>query len=264
MAVTRDGLEGWTVSFDGITRKVVLPLVLSGDGGAVLVVAGKELHALDTADGSTRWSHRVGRSIEIQPVIVGGRVLLPVPGTNNVRRLDLTDGTEIKPDGVLPGVPDGPLCPVGDSGEIFVFPDVSGFVHKVGGEGWKFPDTDEGLPVHGVQVIGDRIWVSLRGGKAHMLDLFSGDELWEWKQDLQDGQEEYGELGPVVLSDGTLYLGTSKGFGLALDADEGDELWHLKLPKLEEKVPSVKGTPCMAQGHLFFGCADGRVFVTVP
>ena len=153
----------------------------------------------------------------------------------------------------------------------------------------------------------DVVYVAGREGEVKALNFADGEEVWS--VDLRKSADGFfSSKAPALLSGGVsqaygkLYIGTEHGEVIALDINDGSELWRVKVPgeviapvgtgegllfvntasgllialhpdngeerwKFEQEVPplTLRGvsTPIVANGGVIFGSADGKLNVVI-
>ncbi|WP_227355345.1 outer membrane protein assembly factor BamB family protein [Haladaptatus salinisoli] len=98
-------------------------------------------------------------------------------------------------------------------------------------------------------VVGDTVYVS--GADVFALSTADGSERWRFEVD-------GAETSPITVADGTLFFKTSdvngQGTCWAVDAETGDERWHVGVPSGKEgSTPSAENVPpAVADGVAYF------------
>lgn len=200
-ADVQSGATRWRTAIGGhFTRALAVAdgVVFAGDDEGTLT-------ALDGADGHVIWSRQLGDGALSSTAVSGGVVFaatgLDHGGADHVlHAVDRETGTDVW----TFEAPTGATLYVGGvhAGVVYAV-SLDGFVYAIadGEERWRF---DTGAAIGSVATIsGDLIYVSSSQGRIYALDLASGASRWDVPVD--------GDPGPVVVSDGRLYVGTTLG-----------------------------------------------------
>ena len=160
---------------------------------------------------------------------------------------------------------------------------------------WDYPRDGYLHPFVGGAVVADgKVFLADSGGMVYALDAATGDYLWEFSTEDEDGDREKiwstpavseGTLyvvsfnkmvyaidtadgkkkweflteGPItaepLVVDGTVYIGSHDRYLYALDADSGKEEWKFRGGNW------FWAKPVLYEGKIYAGCLDGWVYV---
>lgn len=216
------GEKRWAFKTDNYVRS----LPTTADGTVYAGSTDRTVYAVDADAGEERWSFETGGPVKSSPTVVGGTVFV---GSNdgNLYALDRTGieqwhhGTEAPFQRHSPVVVDGTAY-VRDGGLCAVDAD-DGTVQ------WRnrLPDTGLSSPT----VAGGTI--ALGRSSFYTFDT-TGDQNWR--------VDPIGKVrSAATATDGTLFVGTDRGYLYALDADTGDERWRHDTDGAVRSSPTVAG-----------------------
>lgn len=275
------GTVEWSAQTDGLVRSS--PAV---DDEAVYVGSNEgTLYAFDRADGTELWTFDTGGTVQWAPALADGTLYLG-NFDRTVFAVDAADGSErwrAQPGGRFvtgdPAVGDGAVF-AGANGVV------KAFETSDGSERWGHTFGEESRVQSTPAVAGERVFVFVRDS-LYTFDTATGEELWSVRTgqsnsapavrdgvvyasavdrqaeeahvsalDAAEGTELWrtplSESRRVVVGDGAVYGVHYGASAVALDAENGDELWHAG-----DAVAST--TPALADEYLFVGTETGQV-----
>ncbi|WP_135364159.1 outer membrane protein assembly factor BamB family protein [Halosimplex halophilum] len=193
--------------------------------GDTVVVAARDVVALDRDDGEQRWSADVGNSLAAPPTATAETAYVPTwNGAGGTERgvvaVDLADGserwraapwTEVSAPLTLA---DGTLY----AGNGLDETEVTAIDADDGSELWRF-EAGEHASTAAV-ADGTAFVCGGQRGVAYALDAESGEQLWRF-----EASDEV--WAAPTVQNGAVYVGARDGRVSALDPANGDELWHV-------------------------------------
>lgn len=219
-------VDGLVVSMDRTTGKVnwkqELDVSISGAVGAGygLVLVGTlsgDVIALDVSTGEERWRSKVSSEVLSAPAINGDIVLVQ---TQDDRLIALEMDT--------------------------------------GAQRWSYESAPAVLTLRGTgaPLLTNQLAIAgLSTGKVIALDTRRGLPVWEQRVAIPQGRSELERVvdidGGLLLSDGTLYVGTYQGRAAALDVESGRVLW--------QRDASTYSGVALGYGSVYLSLADGTV-----
>jgi outer membrane protein assembly factor BamB len=219
-------VDGLVVSMDRTTGKVNwkqdLEVSISGAVGAGygLVLVGTlsgDVIALDVSTGEERWRSKVSSEVLSAPAINGDIVLVQ---TQDDRLIALEMDT--------------------------------------GAQRWSYESAPAVLTLRGTgaPLLTNQLAIAgLSTGKVIALDTRRGLPVWEQRVAIPQGRSELERVvdidGGLLLSDGTLYVGTYQGRAAALDVESGRVLW--------QRDASTYSGVALGYGSVYLSLADGTV-----
>ncbi|HAF93565.1 MAG TPA: outer membrane protein assembly factor BamB [Pseudomonas sp.] len=219
-------VDGLVVSMDRTTGKVNwkqdLDVSISGAVGAGygLVLVGTlsgDVIALDVSTGEERWRSKVSSEVLSAPAINGDIVLVQ---TQDDRLIALEMDT--------------------------------------GAQRWSYESAPAVLTLRGTgaPLLTNQLAIAgLSTGKVIALDTRRGLPVWEQRVAIPQGRSELERVvdidGGLLLSDGTLYVGTYQGRAAALDVESGRVLW--------QRDASTYSGVALGYGSVYLSLADGTV-----
>jgi len=275
------GTVKWSVGTDGLVRSS--PAV---DDETVYVGSTEgTLYAFDRADGTERWTFDTGGTVQWAPALADGTLYLG-NFDRTVFAVDAADGTErwrAEPGGRFvtgpPAVGDGAVF-AGRNGVL------EAFETSDGSERWGHTFGERSKVQSTPAVAGERVFVFV-GESLYAFDTATGEERWAadtgqsnlapaardgvvyasavdrqaeqahvsafdaaegtelWRTRLAEGRR-------VVVGDGAVYGVHYDAPAVALDPEDGSELWRVG-------DATVSTTPAVADEYLFFGTDTGQV-----
>lgn len=219
-------VDGLVVSMDRTTGKVNwkqdLEVSISGAVGAGygLVLVGTlsgDVIALDVSTGEERWRSKVSSEVLSAPAINGDIVLVQ---TQDDRLIALEMDT--------------------------------------GAQRWSYESAPAVLTLRGTgaPLLTNQLAIAgLSTGKVIALDTRRGLPVWEQRVAIPQGRSELERVvdidGGLLLSGGTLYVGTYQGRAAALDVESGRVLW--------QRDASTYSGVALGYGSVYLSLADGTV-----
>ncbi|MBS4150889.1 outer membrane protein assembly factor BamB [Pseudomonadota bacterium DY0742] len=219
-------VDGLVVSMDRTTGKVNwkqdLDVSISGAVGAGygLVLVGTlsgDVIALDVSTGEERWRSKVSSEVLSAPAINGDIVLVQ---TQDDRLIALEMDT--------------------------------------GAQRWSYESAPAVLTLRGTgaPLLTNQLAIAgLSTGKVIALDTRRGLPVWEQRVAIPQGRSELERVvdidGGLLLSGGTLYVGTYQGRAAALDVESGRVLW--------QRDASTYSGVALGYGSVYLSLADGTV-----
>ncbi|QQN52058.1 outer membrane protein assembly factor BamB [Stutzerimonas balearica] len=219
-------VDGLVVSIDRTTGKVNwkqdLDVSISGAVGAGygLVLVGTlsgDVIALDVSTGEERWRSKVSSEVLSAPAINGDIVLVQ---TQDDRLIALEMDT--------------------------------------GAQRWSYESAPAVLTLRGTgaPLLTNQLAIAgLSTGKVIALDTRRGLPVWEQRVAIPQGRSELERVvdidGGLLLSGGTLYVGTYQGRAAALDVESGRVLW--------QRDASTYSGVALGYGSVYLSLADGTV-----
>lgn len=100
---------------------------------------------------------------------------------------------------------------------------------------------------------------------AHSLDPFyaidarSGEVRWQTAIPVREDRGDTTPVSAPIIAGGTVYVGTSSGHLLALDANTGDTIWSHHVPGTADTV--IGASPALRSGTLYVGVAGSSADV---
>ncbi len=244
----------WTAALSDVPFRGI-PAV--ADGTLYLMDGLQVLYAVDTADGSLRWSFDTetgewkgaySQSLVPSPVVSNGTVYL---GNWNgvVYAIDAETGTEVwksTPSSAFAGAPavaDGRVFVVDRSGNV------RGFDAATGAELWT---RSMGSSVTASIAIADGVAYLKPYDRVVAVDPATGDTLWEGSLPSGDGSADSG----LAVDDGVVVLGTQWNvFGIATDGT-GQILWQ---QDIFYGGAVLKAPPVIADGIVYVVCPSAGI-----
>lgn len=226
----------WSASISDGADEQRVKLVPYVDKGRVYAASrGGEVRALDAESGRPLWSRDTELEISGGPGAGEGLVLI---GTSNgeVVALDENSGDEKWRARVssevlsVPKAAHGVVVVHTIDGKLF------GLDTASGQQRWLYDRTTPVLTLHGSSspvISGRRVICGFASGKLAMLDLQSGDLLWEVGVSAPSGRSELERMvdidgDPLVIGD-TVYVATYQGEMAAVSLETGIVLWRRQL-----------------------------------
>jgi outer membrane protein assembly factor BamB len=222
------GLGAVSYAFDSATGQLRWQVDISSPQASVAsIVTGDTLYfgtdhgvlyALNTADGTTRWTYEsthdgFGSLTFANNTILGpvgpaaDPAFVAVDATSGAERWEITSASAPYTAGA---VTDGNVILGTNLGEVISVAQTDGQVN------WTFA-TGSGVPVQTAPaIVGDEIYVADTDGWLYALDAATGQEMWRVQL---DGGSSYG----LAITGGVIYVGTWTGSLYAL-GDEGTEI----------------------------------------
>lgn len=261
------------------------------DGVVYVGNTDSELHAVNATDGSYIWNYTVGNQIETGPAVAGGRVffssyddkiwaLNTSTGThlwNFTTNDDLRSSPLVSNEVVYIGSDDGKLYALNASTGVHLWNYSTGnFIRSAPStDGEKVYVTSYAKKVFAINISGNHTWnytVETIGRNTaifengvvyladstelHAINASNGSGLWNITiPDIDDVS-----FCDSAVAEGRLFVGTTD----VVDSDprvyafnitnDGSELWHIDVGA------QVLSTPAVADGRVYFGSNDGRVY----
>lgn len=224
----------------------------------LLYVSGSDgfLRALDPRTGKLRWRAGLGDSLgDASPALGGGRIYVDGYGTLTLA-FDAATGRPLwqADNGHLPTAPPtyyrGLVLVPSDGNFLSCYDAASGKLY------WRFQSEDaqaDFWPTTGAAAAqGHTAYVALGASSEFMaIDLSSGLKQWEYALYERPA-------GAPVLWHGAVYVATTPGRIVALDAASGTPRWTATLPTGLGK--GTRATPLLAGGRLYIGGDDGGLY----
>jgi outer membrane protein assembly factor BamB len=235
--------------------------------------------AVNRVDGKIFWSnselkfeHETGPGSS--PILFGDLLIVHCDGTDQqfVTAFRKQDGTiawrtarsgELHPDGMMKKAFSTPIVIPGKTGPQLISPGanwVYGYDPQTGSELWKvsygklgFSNVPRPLFADGL------VYICTGYNRASLLALKfdGGTELDEsdivWKFENQVPTQPT----PIIV-EGLLFMVSDTGVATCLEAKSGKQLWQKRLGG------DFSASPILADGRLYFGNRDGKVFVIAP
>ncbi|MEN8233633.1 MAG: PQQ-binding-like beta-propeller repeat protein [Actinomycetota bacterium] len=216
-----------------------------------------KVFALDAADGEIIWEAETGNYILQTPsqsngvVFVAGVFSDPVPieegGHTRILALSPDDGSMLwayeSEDGFAKG-----LYATDEVLSFIGYQDFANGIDTSSGELLWRRHTDNWVP--DLAGSGDAVYFGSANTVVHAVSMPDGEAIWEY--DIPEGTFNY-VLGAPVPADGVLYFVTQQGDVMALDAENGSQLWHQPTDIAARTGPTVHGE------LLLVGDAEGTV-----
>jgi outer membrane protein assembly factor BamB len=183
------------------------------DGVAYIGTTGGVVNAVNTRDGSLRWTFSAGRPV-FGDAGLGADALFVVADNGYLFKLSLADGKERW------------RYRLGDEGATRVLPHATVY-------DW---DWQGAQPV----LAGDTVYVGAADGGFHAVNADTGARRWRF--------DTRGRIrNAAAVQDGRVYLGSADHFAYALDAATGRELWRA------DTGAEVDATPVVHEGRVLVG-----------
>jgi outer membrane protein assembly factor BamB len=271
---TGSGRELWATRPGG---QVTTAALVAGDGrGTRLVIVGEaverddgerrggRIHALDAADGSTRWRTRLDGGVPYGALAARDGLVYGGGATHRFYALDAATGevrwrADLGDHATSPAV--GP--------DAVVVGDEAGTVHarwrRTGTERWSY---DAGAEVRtSPAVAGGRVYVAGSDGDLHAVDAASGRRRWRFDggRRLTTAPTVGGGASGRATGTGTeragggraVYVGSAEGNLFAVDAATGEKRWSAYV------AAGVETEPAVVDGTVLVGDGDGRIHAFV-
>ncbi|MFC7194991.1 PQQ-binding-like beta-propeller repeat protein [Halosimplex aquaticum] len=212
------------------------------------------LVALGAANGEESWSFPTDLPIRAPPAVADGTVYVTTPAQEDKQgvlyAIDAESGEEIWR---IEGASAYAQTPTVADGSVYLQETyVTARSADTGDEEWTYEHDTAIVPrtvayADGTVYFGNKRSQSVRG-TVFALDAASGEE--DWNQSFEGGAVD----GPIV-SDGTLYVGTTAGVVRALDTDSGESLWDHSVEN------GIKSGLALADGRLYAVTDDETLHV---
>jgi outer membrane protein assembly factor BamB len=231
-----DGTPAWTRKFEDtgfITGTAVV------DGRIYCVDFNGVVRALNAADGEPLWEFNTESSLYAAPNVYKSRVLI-VTDSGELISLDAATGKETwarfridQPLRCWPTVVEGRILVAG----------CDGLLHAVDVEtGQAIENIDIGGPADGMPaVVGNRVYFCTAGGVFYAAEVKPLKSLWQYGH---KGQSE--EIHAAAVNDKAVVLGTHDKRLVALDPEQGGELWSFPLRARAKSSPVIVGDLAIA------------------
>ena len=254
------------------SRDLTPPTDRQGQGsGGGLAVEGNTLYvsigfgvlaALDTSDGSVRWTQKLESTGSGTPTVYGDLVYFTA-GDNTGWALRKSDGRiewQIGASSSFNNVLGAPAPALTSKYAIFAFGsgEVQGVFRQGGigrwntsvvgrrpGRAGSFVSDVTSGPV----VAGDKVYVGNTSGRLAALDASSGQRLWTARD---------GALGPVWPAGDSVFAVTDLNELVRIDASDGSRIWGVPLPNFVKEKPKRQSVVFAHYGPIIAG---GRVIV---
>lgn len=223
------------------------------DTPLVYVGHADTIEAFDASTGESKWTFSADGAAHASPTVVNG--ILYANGDRDeggsVYAVDAATGEErwtfTEPGDRVshgPTVVDGTVY-VGEGGNEEL-EDVNYSVYAIdaitGAEMWQYDEVG-GRVTATPHYADGTVYAGSRTGDVHAIDAETGQQEWTFDTD--------GFIrGSPTAYDNTLYVSSEWGGLFALDTESGDERWSLT-----EAVRSVRSSPTVVDGTVFFGSA---------
>jgi len=222
-----DGKEVWSL-------KIAVEQPMAAADGRVFVFSGKNLYAINAADGAEAW--KVPSNVPTAPVIArGGWVIVASDDGVTARRA--SDGTAVwtKPLGAVaqrPAIDGGTLyVPVTD-GELVAMNLESG------AEVWRRAlGTNPTAPL----AYGDRIYLGSDAKQFYCLDAKSGEQAWVWRVGTRI-------IGAATADEARVYFVAMDNEVRALARGSGNQQWKYNLAYRPTDGPVLMGAQLAVPG----------------
>jgi|AP95_1055475.scaffolds.fasta_scaffold01363_2 outer membrane protein assembly factor BamB len=223
------------------------PLILDG---VVLVGTRKgEIHAVELETGRKRGFKKMGEAIEGSPLIANGMLYVPSAwGKKVLVGFDLKRGVI---SWKVAGVPFETALVAHEDNVVGV--DVEGTVRsfngKTGEEVWRL-ELGEKISAQASPLLisPNQLFVATDDGNGYLVDLNVPDIIWQTNL----GAPVY--VSPVT-SDGVIYISTTRGSLVAIEAVTGEQKWLMQTLNPEVRM----GAPAVDGERVYLGATDGRV-----
>lgn len=127
---------------------------------------------------------------------------------------------------------------------------------------WKY-DTNEQLATRPL-VTEEQVFVASQANALFAVDRQTGKWRWQYRRDMPSGFMVHGASAPVI-SMGTLYVGFSDGFMVALDPKTGSVKWEKSLSSLGSEFLDVDTTPIVDDaGRLIVASYKDGIYALDP
>jgi len=252
------GRELWSTA---LGDRVTTSALVAADGERVFAAsidegesgerAGAHVHALDAADGATRWNApteggNVFGSLALRDRLVcgggSGHYFYAFDADTGDRRwrADLGDHA------TSPAIGRGSVFVGDERGTVFVLD------RSDGTQRWTY---ETGAKIRSSPAVSDgTVYVSVTDGYLYAFDATSGTRRWRF-----DGGRRL-TTSPTVVGtgdDAVVYVGSEQGNVFAVDAATGTRRWSVQLSD------AVETPPVVVDGYAFAGDREGRVHALI-
>jgi outer membrane protein assembly factor BamB len=257
------GSERWrfpTVHATSTTPAVAGGIVYAGDAGGIV-------YALDGSTGEERWRKELPGEWTSGPVVVGDTVIIAVATSQSPLHVAVQDGTVVVGSGFVGQPADGIRLYSFDrltgeerwhSGDdLSGQPGLFAFDEESGAPVWRFSmaSLESGPAIAGGQVYAG----GSLDGMVYAVDLASGEEVWHAPLD-----EDLPPNTSPAVSGGSVFVTTSSGTAICLDASTGEVRWqagaeHASLDSSAVVVDNTVYVVDTAAGVSALSAKDGAV-----
>ncbi|MCB9478502.1 MAG: PQQ-binding-like beta-propeller repeat protein [Deltaproteobacteria bacterium] len=144
--------------------------------------------------------------------------------------------------------------------DLVIFGDSEGTVYalnkKTGRARWTYSAATEILG--GLATDGDRLFFGTSDNRVYCLDLATGQWKWTYQRELPVTFTIRGISTPVVRGD-RVYMGFSDGYAVALNRQDGKEVWK-NLLRIDDALVDVDATPLVVGDRLYIAAYDGSLY----
>jgi outer membrane protein assembly factor BamB len=239
-----DGRPKWTYKAGPIKAPVSVH-----DGAVYVGDSDGMFHRVDAAKGTKDWTYKTDGEISSGANFTGDSVLFG-SGDENLYRLSLKDGKELWKFSVSGGPVMGTPAVVG--GHTFAA-GCDSTLHVI--------DLDTGKETKSVElsgqvgaaaaVGGDRFYVGTMSNQVQAVDWKKGQVVWTFEAE----KRAMPFYASVALTDKLVLAGSRDKRVHALDREKGTEAWSFLTGG------KVDSSPVVAGGRVYFGSADGNLYV---
>ncbi len=276
-AVTRDGHIQWQYEIRAISDDTS-----DATGGGIAYLEGVVylssgfgvVSALDAQTGAQIWRQSLEATGSGQPTIRDGLLYL-VAGDETGWVLHTDDGRiawQVKGSPTTSNILGAPAPVVTSDLAIFAFGsgDVITTFRKGGLQRWlaSVSGRRNGSAIAQITdvtatpfVVGNRVYIANQSGRTAAFDVQDGTRVWTAKE---------GATGPMWVAGGSVFQVSDQNKLLRIDADSGEVIWSVALPKFIKDKPGKRGEivahhgPILASGRLVVASNDGALRLYNP
>lgn len=207
-----------------------------------------------------------GGSPEVDPA--GRRVFVGL-ADDNVYCIDAVSGRTVWRRGVGAAVRSRPLF-MADTQTLFVGTDDGRLLAlgaNDGAERWRY--NAEAEIQHQPVLDGEALYVAAADNSVHAVDWTTGASLWSYHRDPSEAEFEVSGFAGVRVSERVVFTGFSDGTAVALDSNDGTELWTADLAQDIDQptrrsgipvMPDVDTTPVVGRRRVYVASYDAGLY----
>ena len=127
------------------------------------------------------------------------------------------------------------------------------------GLAWAFQTGDYEMGLQSTPIVVDgKLYLSTSRSQVYALDAVSGKLLWQYRYPLPRGNVPYGPQNRgIALGAGFVLLATYDDYLIAIDQNNGQEVWKVSLDDVKQCGCTVTGAPLVVKDKVIVGGAGG-------